>query len=89
MGDDFKESNSENVAVIVLEGEQPLGDDAHKYYDDVIRQLKDDPKHVQHIQDFWGDPLTAGAAQSADGKAAYVQLNLVGQFGPGFGERIG
>ena len=33
MGEDFKESNSENVAVIVLEGEQPLGDDAHKYYD--------------------------------------------------------
>src|SRR4051794_26252028 len=33
MGDDFKESNSENVAVLVLEGEQALGDDAHKYYD--------------------------------------------------------
>ena len=85
MGDDFKESNSENVAVFVLEGEQPLGDDAHKYYDGVIRQLKDDPKHVQHVQDFWGDPLTAGAAQSADGKAAYVQLNLVGQFGQALG----
>ena len=85
MGDVFKESNSENVAVLVLEGEQPLGDDAHKYYDDVIRQLKDDPEHVQHVQDFWGDPLTAGAAQSADGKAAYVQLNLVGQLGQALG----
>jgi RND superfamily putative drug exporter len=81
MGDDFKESNSENVAVLVLEGERALGDDAHKYYDGVIRQLKDDPEHVQHIQDFWGDPLTVGAAQSADGKAAYVQLGLVGQLG--------
>jgi uncharacterized membrane protein YdfJ with MMPL/SSD domain len=40
--------------VLVLEGEQPLGDDAHKYYDDLIRQLKDDSKHVQHVQDFWG-----------------------------------
>ena len=89
MGEDFKESNSESVAVIVLEGEQPLGDDAHQYYDGVIRQLKDDPKHVQHIQDFWGDPLTAGAAQSADGKAAYVQLDLAGQLGPDLGERIG
>jgi putative drug exporter of the RND superfamily len=85
MGDDFKEANSENVAVLVLEGEQPLGDDAHKYYDGVIRQLKDDPAHVQHIQDFWGDPLTAGAAQSADGKAAYVQLNLAGQAGQALG----
>jgi putative drug exporter of the RND superfamily len=85
MGNDFKESNSENVAVLVLEGEQPLGDGAHQYYDGVIRQLKDDPKHVEHIQDFWGDPLTAGAAQSADGKAAYVLLNLVGQLGQALG----
>jgi putative drug exporter of the RND superfamily len=85
MGDDFKEANSENVAVLVLEGQQPLGDDAHKYYDGVIRQLKDDQAHVQHVQDFWGDPLTAGAAQSADGKAAYVQLNLAGQAGQALG----
>jgi putative drug exporter of the RND superfamily len=85
MGEVFKESNSESVAVLVLEGEQPLGDDAHRYYDSVIRQLKDDPKHVQHVQDFWGDPLTAGAAQSADGKAAYVQLNLAGQLGQALG----
>ena len=36
---------------------------------------------MQHVQDFWGDPLTAAAAQSADGKAAYVQLNLAGNLG--------
>ncbi|QZH61909.1 RND family transporter [Mycolicibacterium farcinogenes] len=81
MGELFQESNSESVAVIVLEGEEPLGDAAHKYYDSLITQLKQDPKHIQHVQDFWGDPLTAGAAQSADGKAAYVQLNLHGSFG--------
>ena len=85
MGEDFKESNSESVAVIVLEGEQPLGDDAHGFYDRVISQLKNDPKHVQHVQDFWGDPLTSGAAESADGKAAYVQLNLVGRMGDAVG----
>nr|WP_082957839.1 MULTISPECIES: RND family transporter [unclassified Mycobacterium] len=81
MGELFQESNSSSVAVIVLEGQEPLGDAAHAYYDELIRQLKADTAHVQHIQDFWGDPLTAGAAQSADGKAAYVQLNLVGRFG--------
>ncbi|AGB20780.1 Transport protein [Mycobacterium sp. JS623] len=81
MGELFQESNSESVAVIVLEGQEPLGDDAHEYYDRIVAQLKEDPKHVQHVQDFWGDPLTAGAAQSADGKAAYVQLNLNGRFG--------
>ena len=85
MGEVFKESNAESVAVLVLEGDQPLGDDAHRYYDSIIRQLKDDSTHVQHIQDFWGDPLTAGAAQSADGKAAYVILNLAGQMGQALG----
>jgi RND superfamily putative drug exporter len=81
MGEDFKESNSESVAMVVLEGRQPLGDDAHKYYDRLIRKFEDDPKYVQHVHNFWGDPLTAGAAQSADGKAAYVQLDLAGNLG--------
>jgi putative drug exporter of the RND superfamily len=76
MGQDFKESNSGSVAMIVLEGQQPLGDAAHRYYDQLIRRLQDDPKHVQHIHNFWGDPLTAGAAQSSDDKAAYVQVDL-------------
>ena len=33
------------------------------------------------VQDFWGDPLTAAGAQSNDGKAAYVQVNLGGNQG--------
>ena len=78
---DFKQANSETVAMVVLEGQQPLGNDTHRYYDQLVRQLKDDPKHVQHIQDFWGDALTAGAAQSGDGKAVYVQLDLAGHIG--------
>ncbi|KUI06063.1 RND family transporter [Mycobacterium sp. IS-3022] len=78
MGDLFGETESGSVAMIVLEGEQPLGDEAHAYYDELIRQLKEDRQHVEHVQDFWGDPLTAGAAQSADAKATYVQLTLTG-----------
>ncbi|MGO4442756.1 RND family transporter [Mycobacterium sp. 2YAF39] len=78
MGKLFQESSSESLAVVLLEGQQPLGDDARQYYKDLVRQFTDDTKHVQHVQDFWGDPLTAGAAQSGDGKAAYVQLNLQG-----------
>jgi RND superfamily putative drug exporter len=85
IGEAFKESESGALAVIVLEGEQPLGDDAHRYYDDVVRQLKDNPAHVQHIQDFWGDPLLKGAAQSGDGKAAYVQMTLLGEAGQAAG----
>ena len=79
MSQDFKETNSDSVAMVVLEGQQSLGDDAHRFYDHLIRLLEADPNHVQHIQNFWGDPLTAAAAQSTDGKAVYVQLNLAGR----------
>ena len=81
IGKAFKESDSDSMAMIVLESDQPLGPSAHQYYEALIARLKADTKHVQHIQDFWGDPLTAAGAQSADGKAAYVQLNLVGNQG--------
>jgi RND superfamily putative drug exporter len=83
--EDFKQSDAGSMVMIVLEGQQPLGDEAHRYYDHLIRQFKDDVKHVGHIHDFWGDPLTAGAAQSADGKAAYVQLDLAGNPGQPLG----
>lgn len=85
MGEVFGEGNSDSSAMIVLEGSQPLDDEAHKYYDALIRHLRDDKKHVQHVQDFWGDPLTAAGAQSNDGKAAYVQLNLAGNQGEPLG----
>lgn len=62
--------------MIVLEGQQPLGDDAHKFYDRLISELKNDPNHVRYIQDFWGDELTRHAAQSGDGRASYVQMIL-------------
>jgi RND superfamily putative drug exporter len=81
MGKAMGESDSDSIAMIVLEGEQPLGDAAHKYYDELIEKLEADTKHVQHVQNFWGDPLTAAGAQSSDGKAAYVQLNLAGNQG--------
>ncbi|MGV0653876.1 RND family transporter [Mycolicibacterium thermoresistibile] len=81
MGELFDEPDSESIAIIVLEGQEPLGLEAHEYYDQLISQLREHPQYVQHIRDFWGDPLTAGAAQSDDGKAAFVQVNLVGRFG--------
>jgi putative drug exporter of the RND superfamily len=81
LGHNFKEFDSNSTVMIVLEGQQPLGEDAHRYYDSLIRQLRADPKHIQHIQDFWGDRLTAAGAQSADAKGAYVMLNLAGNQG--------
>ena len=81
MGSNFKEFNSNSTVMVVVEGQQPLGPDAHKYYDEIIRKLEQDPEHIQHIQDFWGDTLTAAGAQSADGKASYVMINLAGEQG--------
>ena len=88
VGKVFKEFDSDSSAMVVLEGEQPLGDDAHNFYDEMIQKLRADTKHVEHVQDFWGDPLTAAGSQSTDGKAAYVQVYLRRQPGRGAGQRL-
>ncbi|MCT7368132.1 MMPL/RND family transporter [Mycolicibacterium llatzerense] len=81
IGKVFHEFDSDSSAMIVLEGDQPLGAAAHHYYDGLIDKLTADTKHVQHVQNFWGDPLTAAGSQSADGKAALVQVYLAGNQG--------
>ena len=81
LGKGFQEFDSNSSVMVVLEGDQPLGADAHHFYDGLIQKLSADKRHVEHIQDFWGDPLTAAGSQSADNKAAYVQLYLAGNQG--------
>ncbi|HEV7579656.1 MAG TPA: MMPL family transporter, partial [Mycobacterium sp.] len=81
VGKVFNEFESDSAVMVVLEASQPLGDDAHHYYDGLIKKLEADTKHVEHVQDFWGDPLTAAGSQSTDGKAAYVQVYLRGNQG--------
>jgi RND superfamily putative drug exporter len=81
VGKTFQEYDSDNNAMIVLEGDQPLGDDAHFFYEDMVKKLRADTANVEHVQDFWGDTLTRAGAQSADGKAAYVQVYLTGNMG--------
>jgi RND superfamily putative drug exporter len=81
IGSNFQEFDSDSNAMVILEGDQPLGADAHHYYDELIQAFQKDPKHIEHIADFWSDPLTAAGAQSSDGKSAYVQLYLRGNMG--------
>ncbi|MDT5080646.1 MAG: putative drug exporter of the superfamily [Mycobacterium sp.] len=81
VGTTFKEFDSNSSAMIVLEGDKPLGADAHAFYDQMVQKLQADTKHVEHVQDFWSDPLTAAGSQSNDGKAAYVQVYLRGNQG--------
>lgn len=85
MGAVFGEYDSDSAAMIVLEGDAPMGGAAHDYYDGLVRQLEQDTKHVQHVQNYWGDLITAAGSQSADGKSAYVQLNLAGDVGQPLG----
>jgi putative drug exporter of the RND superfamily len=81
VGTDFEEFKSDSAVMIVLESDQPLGPDAHRFYNELVAKLEADKKYVEHVQDFWGDPLTEAGAQSDDGKAAYVQVYLAGNQG--------
>ena len=65
----------------MIEGDQPLGDEAHRFGDALVAAMTADTKHVEHVQYFWGDPLTAAGSQSNDGKAALIQVYLAGDAG--------
>ena len=81
VGKVFDEFHSNSSVMIVLEADRPLGDQDHAFYNQMIKDIESDDRHVEHVQDFWGDPLTASGAQSPDGKAAYVQVYLAGNQG--------
>ncbi|AQT81337.1 hypothetical protein B1R94_21915 [Mycolicibacterium litorale] len=81
VGQVFKEYDTSSSVMLVIEGDQPLGAPAHEFYDQMVRELRADTTHIQHVQDFWGDTFTAAAAQSADNKAAYVQVYIAGDQG--------
>ena len=81
VGQVFGEYDTDSLVTIVLEGDAPLGVDAHTFGDALVDRLRADPEHVQHVQYFWGDPLTAAGSQSSDGKAALIQVYLAGDMG--------
>ncbi|MGC2652331.1 MAG: MMPL family transporter [Mycobacterium sp.] len=81
IGQKFHEFDTDSSAMILLEGDKPLAESAHRFYDTLIHKVEQDKKHVQYVQDFWGDTLTAAGSQSSDGKAAYVQVFLNGDQG--------
>src|ERR1700733_7550465 len=90
VGAKFHESNSTSFTMMVLECDRPLGPPgsvAHRYYDDLVRRLQQDPKHVQYVMDLWGKPITAAGVQSLDGKATYVLTRTAGDIGTMQGNR--
>jgi RND superfamily putative drug exporter len=81
VGKVFGEYDSDSLATIVIEGDKPLGDEAHRFGDALVAAMKADTRAVEHVQYFWGDPLTAAGSQSNDGKAALIQVYLAGDAG--------
>ena len=45
--------------MVVLVGEEPLGESARTYYNTLVGKFDADKKHVEHVHDFWGDMITA------------------------------
>jgi RND superfamily putative drug exporter len=87
IGEKFKEYDSDNLVLVTLVGEKPLGEDAHQYYDDLVKKLKQDTQHVEHALNFWGQRFTSSGVESYDHKAAYVQVNLRGDQGGAVGDK--
>ncbi len=81
MGDYFGGGGSNNFVYVLLEGDEPLGSDARAYYNELMTKLAADTTHVGSTMDLWSNPELAPAAQSRDGKVAYVLVNLKGNMG--------
>jgi len=81
VGKTFDEYDTSSSLMVVIEGETKLGEPAHEFYDQMVRDLRADSEHVQHVQDLWGDSFTMAGAQSVDGKAAYTQVYISGDQG--------
>jgi RND superfamily putative drug exporter len=81
-GNDFKESNFTSVAVVLLQtNNRKLGEQDHQYYNELVRRLLDDTKHVASVQDLWGKPVTMSGSQSADAEATTLTVRPVGDLG--------
>ena len=81
-GNDFDESNYTSVAVLMLETkDRKLGEQDHQYYNEVVKRLLDDTKHVASVQDLWGKPVTMSGSQSADAEATTLTIRPIGDLG--------
>ena len=47
MGEKFQESTSDSIAMVVLVGNEPLGEPARDYYNTLMAKFEADKKHVE------------------------------------------
>lgn len=81
IGESFQESDSNSLAMVILEGDHKLNDADHKFYDVLASKLENDEKHVQYVMNLWGQGTTAAGVQSSDGQAAYTLVRVAGDQG--------
>ena len=55
----FHEFDTDSTAMVVLEGQDKLGDSAHDFYNRIVGQLRADTAHVENVEDFWSAPWGA------------------------------
>jgi RND superfamily putative drug exporter len=75
------EPPSDNLNYVVLERDQPLGEQDREFYDRLVATLRADTQHVHSVTDLWSDPMTSTAAQSMDRRAVTVMARLSGMIG--------
>jgi RND superfamily putative drug exporter len=80
VGEVFKESDSNSLVMVVLEGANKLDETDHAFYDGLVVKLQHD-KHVQYVMNLWGEGTTAAGVQSNDGKASYTLVRVAGNQG--------
>jgi RND superfamily putative drug exporter len=81
MGQVFGDSDTNNLAYLVLVSTHPLGAPERAYYDRAVAALRADTGHVASVMDLWSQPLAQQVAESTDHHAVYILLRLTGQIG--------
>ncbi|BBZ25884.1 putative membrane protein, MmpL family [Mycolicibacterium madagascariense] len=81
MGRAFGEEGSTTTVVVAMEDPAGLGPQARSRYAAMVSALRADSQNVEMVQDLLADPVTAGEAVSADGKAWYVPVGIHGTLG--------
>ena len=88
MGEAFNESNSGTVAVIVLEGQQPLGDDAHGYLRRFDSSVEATIRHMCSTFRISGAIRSPRAPRKAPTEKPLMCRSTSSVHRPGDGERI-
>ncbi|KLI09034.1 membrane protein [Mycolicibacterium conceptionense] len=81
MGTLFGDSDSNNIAYVVLEADRTLGEPDRAYYRALAERLRTQTPGVESVMDLWDDPAAAAVFESRDHKAAYLMARLSGQLG--------